>query len=367
MKFLRRKSKKPLTPQQLAKRKRRRRIRNIIRLTVVVLLIIFLYNPVRSLMTLEKVSDYPLYTMHWRGGYGYLGPLGKLYNHFNRSNNSPTAQKTTPVKKKPPVQNLPADPNNPSGCTLFTALGNPENAVFGRNFDWTFSPLLLLFTDPDDGYASVTVVDIAYLGFDEDNAKDPPWYLKLRLWLAPAIPFEGINEHGLTIATASVSNLDPKRDPAKEDMMCLGIIRVMLDKARNVEEALALMQNYNITFPAGPNVHYLLADCEGHAAVVEVLADGSLAIFRNTQPWQVATNHYLATNPDKKCFRMARCNQVLGQAQGKLTADEAMNLLERVRIGCTVWSLVYEMKDKKITICLDGDFKTRYTFTLGKD
>lgn len=228
------------------------------------------------------------------------------------------------------------------------------------------SPILLLFTDTDDGYASVTVVDIAYLGFDEDSAKNPPWYLKLRLWLTPAIPFEGLNEHGLTIATASVANLDPKRNPAKEDMLCLGIIRVVLDKARNVEEALALMQSYNITFPAGPNVHYLLADCDGNAAVVEVLADGSLAIFRNTQPWHVATNHYLATNPDKKCFRMERCKKVLGQAEGKLTADEAMDLLERVRIGCTVWSLVYEMNEKKVTVCLDSDFEKRYTFTLGE-
>jgi len=367
MSFLRRKPKKPLTPEQLAKRKRRRRIRNIIRIFILALLIYFLYNPVRSLMTLEKVADYPLYTMHWHGGYGYLGPLGKLYNRFHQSNTTAAAQKPKPVKKRPPANQPPADPNAPAGCTLFAALGDPEHAVYGRNFDWSYSPLLLLFTDPDDGYASVTVVDIAYLGFDEDNAKDPSWYLKLRLWLAPAIPFEGINEHGLTLATASVPNLDPKRDPAKEDMLCLGIIRVVLDKARNVEEALTLMQSYNITFPSGPNVHYLLADCEGNAAVVEVLADGSLAIFRNTEPWHVATNHYLATNPDKKCFRMERCNKVLGQAKGKLTADEAMDLLERVRIGCTVWSLVYDMNEKKVTVCLDGDFKTRYTFTLGKD
>ena len=35
--------------------------------------------------------------------------------------------------------------------------------VYGRNFDWQYSPALLLFTNPPDGYASVSMVDIEYL------------------------------------------------------------------------------------------------------------------------------------------------------------------------------------------------------------
>ena len=55
----------------------------------------------------------------------------------------------------------------PGRCSLFAALGDPENRLFGRNFDWRYSPALLLFTDrpAGGGYASVSMVDIAYLGF----------------------------------------------------------------------------------------------------------------------------------------------------------------------------------------------------------
>ena len=45
----------------------------------------------------------------------------------------------------------------------------PDDRLFGRNFDWRYSPALLLFTDRPaaGGYASVSMVDIAYLGFDD--------------------------------------------------------------------------------------------------------------------------------------------------------------------------------------------------------
>ena len=51
-------------------------------------------------------------------------------------------------------------------CSLFAALGDDQEFKFGRNFDWEYSPGLLLFTNPLDGYASVSMVDIAYLGFE---------------------------------------------------------------------------------------------------------------------------------------------------------------------------------------------------------
>ena len=49
-------------------------------------------------------------------------------------------------------------------CTLFAALGDPNDLYFGRNFDREFSPTLLLFNHPKDGYSSVSMVDISYLG-----------------------------------------------------------------------------------------------------------------------------------------------------------------------------------------------------------
>ena len=64
--------------------------------------------------------------------------------------------------------------------------------LYGRNFDWQYSPALLLFTDPPDGYASVSMVDIAYLGFDGKKAgtvTDLSLTERARLLFAPSWPF----------------------------------------------------------------------------------------------------------------------------------------------------------------------------------
>jgi len=49
------------------------------------------------------------------------------------------------------------------GCSLFAAFGDGKEMFYGRNFDWRYSPALLLFTDPPEGYASVSMVDLDYL------------------------------------------------------------------------------------------------------------------------------------------------------------------------------------------------------------
>ena len=88
---------------------------------------------VATLDSLEKVDDYPLYTMRFQGAYD---------QYRNRAGTS----------AKPEW-----------ACSLFAAMGNAEDMIYGRNFDWQYSPALLLFTDPPDGYASVSMVDIGYL------------------------------------------------------------------------------------------------------------------------------------------------------------------------------------------------------------
>ncbi|MDF1594872.1 MAG: hypothetical protein P1T08_02060 [Acidimicrobiia bacterium] len=112
-------------------------------------------------------------------------------------------------------------------------MADPESRLFARNLDWRFSPTLVLFTDPADGYAAVTFVDIEYLGFRGDLAGD----LTSRsieelagLLDAHHLPFDGLNEAGFAIAMAAVPQGEVPIDPDKEAIGSLGIIRAMLDK-----------------------------------------------------------------------------------------------------------------------------------------
>ncbi len=127
--------------------------------------------------------------------------------HYYGSSISPSAQ-------APSVKvNLPRT----WACSLFAALGS-DNQVYGRNFDWVDSPALLLFSHPTDGYASVSMVDLAYLDFGDqvDHLVDLPLDRRGPLLDAPALPFDGMNERGLAVGMAAVSAATCRLIPTKK-------------------------------------------------------------------------------------------------------------------------------------------------------
>ena len=58
----------------------------------------------------------------------------------------------------------------------------------------------------------------------------------------------------------------------------------MLDHARDVDEAVAILESHNIDFEGGPPVHYLMADATRKSVLVEFYR-GEMNIFENEQPW----------------------------------------------------------------------------------
>jgi hypothetical protein len=129
---------------------------------------------IATLRSLQQVDDYPLYTMHYVGEYAFT------------------------QTEVPPHIFIPQGATSLStwGCSLFAVLGEGGDRLYGRNFDWEFSPSLLLFTNPKDGYASVSMVDIAFLGFTGSNAQhltELPLEELYRLLESPGWPFDGMN------------------------------------------------------------------------------------------------------------------------------------------------------------------------------
>jgi len=116
------------------------------------------------------------------------------------------------------------------------------------------------------------MVDIAYLGFGGTRATTLtglPLAERQSLLDALLWPFDGMNEHGLVVGMAAVPPGQMHPDPDKETIGSLGVIRKMLDHARDVDEAVAILQNYNVDVESGPPLHYLIADPSGCSALVE--------------------------------------------------------------------------------------------------
>ena len=84
----------------------------------------------------RQVDDYPLYTGRYVGDY--------RFDEYLKTGQRPSL--------------------SGFGCTCFV-----DDLIIGRNFDFPANPALLLFTSPEDGYKSVSMVDLGYFGYSMSN------------------------------------------------------------------------------------------------------------------------------------------------------------------------------------------------------
>ena len=300
-----------------------------------------------TLDSLKKVDDYPLYTMRYDGAYEQRAWSDSRLEFAST--------------RLPPTW----------ACSLFAALGDANNMLYGRNFDWEYSPALLLYTHPPDGYASLSMVDIAYLGFGEGKAStitDLPLAERRALLRAPFLPFDGMNERGLAVGMAAVPVGDIKPDPGKETIGSLMVIRMMLDHAGSVDEAVAILQRYNVDMEGGPPLHYLIADRSGRAVLVEFY-QGRLVVMPNQTPWHQATNFLLSAfeRPEGRCQRYDAISRRLAETQGSLSAQDAVKLLDQVSLAHTQWSITYGLTVGDANVVMGRQYGSVRTFRLDPD
>ncbi len=137
-----------------------------------------------------------------------------------------------------------------------------------------------------------------------------------------------------------------------------------------MDEAVSLLENYNVDFGGGPPVHYLIADSAGHSAVAEFI-DGEVHATRNNEPWQVATNFLVSDAAPEggrsHCWRYSTAYQTLEMANGKVSQEEAMALLEEVSQSGdlpTIWSTVYNLSEGDINIVVGREYDQVHRFNL---
>jgi len=303
------------------------------------------WNSWRSLASLQRIDDLPLYVMHIYGDYG----LGDFVSSETRTSITPA---------------YPREQSEGWACSVFSAMGTENERVLGRNFDWHNHQALLLFTDPSDGYASASMVDVSYLQFPQNGAT---WIDRRRLLDAPYWPFDGLNEQGLAVGMMAVPHARDRIDPSRRTIGSLHAIRLMLDYAASVEQAIELLGQYNIDFEGGPPVHYLVADASGTSAVIEYI-DGEMVFQYNDQTWQIATNFVVhdvrPKGADAPCWRYSHLYEELAHVNGRLTISQAMTLLSDVSQPNTMWSVVYNMVSGDISVVMDRQYDKLRSFAL---
>jgi choloylglycine hydrolase len=178
-----------------------------------------------------------------------------------------------------------------------------------------------------------------------------------------------MNERGLAVGMMAVDHSEGELDPRNGTLDSLQLIRLLLDYAGTVEEALDLMHKYNVDFGQGPAIHYLIADAEGDSVIVEYL-NGKLRMIHSRVPWQISTNFLFSETPieaaHSACWRYETADLALSSTAGIVTPQEAMAILERVSQTGTIWSLIYNQTSGQILVSTGRDFQKTYPFQLEK-
>lgn len=281
-------------------------------------------RPVSLYSQLKQFPDTPFYFLK----YDYDYNLSKIKQN---------GIKITSIVPSLTKNLLEVDDHNCS--TLFI---NGDNKLVGRNFDEDSKSVLVLETNPDDGYKSISVIDLHYLGVDETIDKDD----SINLLYAPYTVFDGFNEKGLSITEMSLDynkNIIDKSKPNITD--CLSI-RLVLDYAANVEEAIEILETYNIHF-SGMSWHYLIADNSGKSVIAEYV-DGELKYIPISGDWQMSANDVVYNKTNSQRLYDPRYstiyNSLINKDIKEYTTD---NLFEHMNsIGYsdrTMWTSLYNL------------------------
>ena len=272
------------------------------------------------------------------------------------------------------LKGLPIQLNlSDAGCTAFVSQNEEGDAIYARNFDFVYAPFLQVYTDPDNDYASVSTVNLSFAGYGKDNLPSSGISFNNFLTLAaPYLPFDGMNEKGVCIALLAVPEAQIIDDPDKITLNTTTAIRLVLDKAASVDEAVDLLTKYNIYFSGNVICHFLIADATGKSVIVEYY-DGGLQVVKADTDYQIASNFvaYNGLNIGEGHTEFDRYDTVeeVLRNNSAVTMEECEDLLNTIGVydGKTdklQWSVVYNLTDKTGKIWPHRDIGRSWDFAI---
>jgi choloylglycine hydrolase len=217
-------------------------------------------------------------------------------------------------------------------CTIFHVTDQNDQVLVGRNFDWETTGGKIWFipaTDTNNGFSI-----LEQIGVD--------------------MPYEGINDKGLFIGVTAVPDTNTPLSLVKPIRKSLELVRIVLEKAQTVDEALQIFPQYTVVFGVflgNPLVHYKIVDKNGDSAIVEYV-DNEMKITRDINRSQVMTNHYVA-NPNLSSVSktsFARYNTVRNSLKTTYSVADVQNLLATVSQKITLWSNVYVLDKQRFYV-----------------
>lgn len=286
-----------------------------------------------------------------------------------------------------------------AGCSAFACPDKTSgDYLMGRNFDFNHKdqnsnripiPVIAVHTAPADGKKSVSFVDGQFVdyksGFYTDGKSDLSMLMAL-----PYLLLDGINENGFAVSVLKLDgNPTQQQETGKKKIFTTVAMRMLLDKAGTVQEALTLLDNYNMCTDNVPaSYHFFMADAKGDYAIVEYTNPNldenpnKMEILTGNDTLRCVTNFYVAPSMGETAHGMKYSShgmeryldlrKVLLEHNYALTPEEGMNLLKIVAqgpestrsTGFTQWSEIFNLSKKKVTMSILREWDKQFKFEV---
>lgn len=299
-------------------------------------------DEIMAMRSLRMVED-GVYTFTFKGDYGFKG----FIEQGGAKTDAEMAQYIARFLSHG-YMTLPAPDEAQAGCT---SLQSPS--VFGRNFDFKDEgqQIVIVRTEPTDGYKSISTSTFAFLGSGTD------WHPVAGMdgftaLAATYIPLDGMNEKGVCVADLIEIDGDTGiSDTPKPDLTIVAAIRLVLDYAASVDEAIGLLQRYDIHPSIGSAHHLAIADASRSVAVE--WQDGVMHVTDTA----AVTNH---------CLWEARQNDLTGESRNRLERIKNVSPQSQVESLAamqsasykdeTLWTVLFDRKSMRGTWYVRSDW-----------
>lgn len=259
------------------------------------------------------------------------------------------------------------------GCSTIAVQGPDGDALFGRNFDWENCEAMVVESHPENGYASLSTVNIDFI---TQNVGGGMVGMALNLdevktLAALYAPLDGMNEAGLAVSVNMIQDSAAiEQNTDKPDITTTTAIRLLLDQAGNVDEALELLGQYDLHGSMGMMIHFAIADSTGRSVAVEYV-DNEMIVIETP----VLTNFYLAegekqgigTEQSHERYDILM-NQLEETSQmGMEDVRDALDSVSKDNFGefeSTEWSIVMNLSAGEVRYYHRENYSQNYTFRL---
>ena len=327
------------------------------------------FGEIRTLVSFKQLNEHPFYEMTYHADYNLDEFL---------VNGAATDDDLVSFVTKQVLKGISFDVNPDGACSTFVATNLEDENLFGRNFDYVHSIGLIVRTQPKNGYKSISLVNLNHLGLSLENMPTKNLINRVITLAAPYAPLDGMNEKGLAIGVLVIEDGKVHQNTGKVPITTTSAIRMVLDKAATVDEAIELLKNYDMNSSGETGYHFQIADATGNTAVVEYI-NNEMHVLTKEEGHTAATNFvlYNGMNSGYGQDRYEKIKAKQEETNGIMSEDEAMDLLLSVPAqgmreveggegipSDTQWSCVYNLDDLTLQICTTRDKSRTYNYSL---